>query len=237
MSLLSLILPDQKLLKIILFSFIEIISFPFNHAHANFISLATEEIRDLEQVGPGVSPITNDATSVLTNYTLDGATFLSFWLFNSDGQNSASIQTPIGWTANWENFNSFQQQIINRDESPWSFKATLYDGVAEYESDALLLSGIYGDQIIPGESEGTLFIDLSSAHKEQIQWVRFSVSGNLPVRNYDRVVEYEIKVQFGDINEVPLPSSFFLFLSGLFILNIKKFSISISNGKLRLETC
>ena len=156
----------SKFKQLCLFALISIASVS---AHANFITLATEEIRDLEQVGPGVSPITNNATSVLTNYTLNGATFLTFWLFNSDGNSTGSIQTPEDWSANWTSYTSFQQQIINRDESPWSFKAIIYDGVSEYNSATLLLSGIYGDQIIPGESEGTLFIDLSSAHKEQIQ--------------------------------------------------------------------
>ena len=65
----------SKFKQLCLFALISIASLS---AHANFITLATEEIRDLEQVGPGVSLITNNATSVLTNYTLNGATFLTF---------------------------------------------------------------------------------------------------------------------------------------------------------------
>ena len=75
----------------------------------------------------------------------------------------------------------------------------------------MIFEGIKEDQIIPDVSERTLYIDLSSVNKSSIEWVRFSVSGDLPVNNYDRVAEYEMLVQFGDVNEVPLPASAFLF--------------------------
>lgn len=190
--------------------------------NANFISLATPEVQSLEQVGDGVSTQTNDASSVLTHYTENGATFLTFWLFNTNGISEGSIRTPNSWEQNWEDNDSFQQKIINRDESSWSFKASLYDGTNIYESDTLILEGIRKDQIIPGVSEGTLYIDLSSADKSTIEWVEFSVSGNLPISNYDRVAEYEIEVQFGDINEVPLPTSAFLFASALAMMVVRK---------------
>ena len=192
------------------------------YAHANFISLATEEIRDLEQVGPGVSPITNNATSVLTNYTLNGATFLTFWLFNSDGNSTGSIQTPEDWSANWTSYTSFQQHIINRDESPWSFTASIYDGTTTFDSETLLLEGTIGGQINPGTTDGTLFIDLSTVDKANIEWVRFSVSGILPVNNYDRVSEYELLIQFEDVNPVPLPPGALLFSSAIALLFIRK---------------
>lgn len=222
MNLLALIFPDQKILKIIVFSFLGIISVSLNPAHANFITLATEEIRDLEQVGPGVSLSTNDATSVLTNYTLDGATFLSFWLFNSDGQNTGSIQTPDEWSADWSTYTSFQQHIINRDESPWSFTASIYDGTTTFDSETLLLEGTVGGQINPGITDGTLFIDLSAVDKATIEWVRFSVSGILPVNNYDRVSEYELLIQFEDVNPIPLPPGALLFSSAIALLFIRK---------------
>ena len=193
-----------------------------NSVHANFITLATEEIRDLEQVGPGVSLSTNDATSVLTNYTLDGATFLSFWLFNSNGQSSGSIQTPDEWSADWSTYTSFQQHIINRDESPWSFTASIYDGTTIFDSETLLLEGTVGGQINPGTTDGTLFIDLSAVDKATIEWVRFSVSGILPVNNYDRVSEYELLIQFKDVNPIPLPPGALLFSSAIALLFIRK---------------
>ena len=190
--------------------------------NANFISLATPEIRSLEQVGPGVSISSNDATSVLTNYTLNGATFLTFWLFNTNGNSEGSIQTPENWSANWDHYDSFQQKIINRDESPWSFQASIYDGIEVHTSETLVFEGIKEDQIIPNVSERTLYIDLSTVNKSSIEWVRFSVSGDLPVNNYDRVAEYEMLVQFGDVNEVPLPASAFLFASALAMLVVRK---------------
>ena len=199
-----------------------LISIASVYAHANFISLATEEIRDLEQVGPGVSPITNNATSVLTNYTLNGATFLTFWLFNSDGNSTGSIQTPEDWSANWTSYTSFQQHIINRDESPWSFTASIYDGTTTFDSETLLLEGTIGGQINPGTTDGTLFIDLSTVDKANIEWVRFSVSGILPVNNYDRVSEYELLIQFEDVNPVPLPPGALLFSSAIALLFIRK---------------
>ena len=195
-----------------------------NSVHANFITLATEEIRDLEQVGLGVSldTNTNDATSVLTNYTLDGATFLSFWLFNSNGQSSGSIQTPDEWSADWSTYTSFQQHIINRDESPWSFTASIYDGTTIFDSETLLLEGTVGGQINPGITDGTLFIDLSAVEKATIEWVKFSVSGILPVNNYDRVSEYELLIQFEDVNPIPLPPGALLFSSAIALLFIRK---------------
>ena len=199
-----------------------LISIASVYAHANFISLATEEIRDLEQVGPGVSPITNNATSVLTNYTLNGATFLTFWLFNSDGNSTGSIQTPEDWSANWTSYTSFQQHIINRDESPWSFTASIYDGTTTFDSETLLLEGTIGGQINPGTTDGTLFIDLSTVDTANIEWVRFSVSGILPVNNYDRVSEYELLIQFEDVNPVPLPPGALLFSSAIALLFIRK---------------
>ena len=214
--------PGQTILNIVLFLFATWSFSVSNFAHASFITLATEEIRDLEQVGSGVSLDTSDATSVLTNYTLNGATFLSFWLFNSNGQSSGSIQTPADWSANWTSYNSFQQHIINRDESPWSFTASIYDGTTTFDSETLLLEGTVGGQINPGITDGTLFIDLSAVDKANIEWVRFSVSGILPVNNYDRVSEYELLVQFEDVNPIPLPPSALLFSSAIAMLVIRK---------------
>ena len=222
MNLLSLILRDHKLVKTIIFSFIGMISFSINFAHANFITLATEEIRGLEQVGPGVSFTSSDATSVLTNYTLDGGTFLTFWLFNNNGQNSGSIQTPVDWSADWSAYDSFQQHIINRDESSWSFTASIFDGTTVYESETLLLEGTVAGEIDEGVTDGTLFIELDEVNKANIEWVRFSVSGILPVNNYDRVSEYELLVQFNNVNPIPLPPGALLFSSAIALLFIRR---------------
>ena len=224
MNFLKLASSGQKSLNafLLLFLFAALSLIASNSVHANFITLATEEIRDLEQVGPGVSLSTNDATSVLTNYTLDGATFLSFWLFNSDGQNTGSIQTPDEWSADWSTYTSFQQHIINRNESPWSFTASIHDGTTTFDSETLLLEGTVGGQINPGITDGTLFIDLSAVDKATIEWVRFSVSGILPVNNYDRVSEYELLIQFEDVNPIPLPPGALLFSSAIALLFIRK---------------
>lgn len=224
MNFLKLASTGQKSINTFLFLFL-FAAFAFtasNSVRANFITLSTEEIRDLEQVGPGVSPTTNDATSVLTNYTLDGATFLSFWLFNSDGLNSGSIQTPDEWSADWTTYASFQQHIINRDESPWSFTASIYDGTTIFDSETLLIEGTVGGQINPAITDGTLFIDLSAVDKATIEWIRFSVSGILPVNNYDRVSEYELLIQFEDVNPIPLPPGALLFSSAIALLFIRK---------------
>ena len=222
MNFLKLASTGQKSINTFLFLFAAFAFTASNSVRANFITLATEEIRDLEQVDPGVSPTTNDATSVLTNYTLDGATFLSFWLFNSDGLNSGSIQTPDEWSADWTTYASFQQHIINRDESPWSFTASIYDGTTIFDSETLLIEGTVGGQINPGITDGTLFIDLSAVDKATIEWIRFSVSGILPVNNYDRVSEYELLIQFEDVNPIPLPPGALLFSSAIALLFIRK---------------
>lgn len=226
MNFLKLASTGQKSINtfLLLFLFAALTFTASNSVHANFITLATEEIHDLEQVGLGVSldTNTNDATSVLTNYTLDGATFLSFWLFNSNGQSSGSIQTPDEWSADWTTYTSFQQHIINRDESPWSFTASIYDGTTIFDSETLLLEGTVGGQINPGITDGTLFIDLSAVDKASIEWVRFSVSGILPINNYDRVSEYELLIQFKDVNPIPLPPGALLFSSAIALLFIRK---------------
>ena len=209
----------SKFKQLYLFALISIASVS---THANFITLATEEIRDLEQVGPGVSFSTNNASSVLTNHTDFGGTFLTFWLFNTGGESSGSIQTPDEWSGNWTSYASFQQHIINRDESPWSFTASIYDGTTTFDSETLLLEGTVGGQINPGTTDGTLFIDLSAVDTANIEWVRFSVSGVLPVNNYDRVSEYELLVQFEDVNPIPLPPSALLFSSAIALLVIRK---------------
>jgi hypothetical protein len=243
MNFLKLASTGQKSINtfLLLFLFAALTFTASNFVHANFITLATEEIHDLEQVGLGVSldTNTNDATSVLTNYTLDGATFLSFWLFNSNGQSSGSIQTPDEWSADWTTYTSFQQHIINRDESPWSFTASIYDGTTIFDSQTLLLEGTVGGQINPGITDGTLFIDLSAVDKATIEWVRFSVSGILPVNNYDRVSEYELLIQFEDINPIPLPPGALLFSSAIALLFIrKKYPVeqSIAQEKIVVES-
>ena len=52
--------------------------------------------------------------------------------------------------------------------------------------------------------------------------MKFSVSGILPVNNYDRVSEYELLVQFEDVNPVPLPPSALLFSSAIAMLFVRK---------------
>ena len=85
-----------------------------------------------------------------------------------------------------------------------------------------MLEGTVGGQINQGITDGTLYIDLSAVDKANIEWARFSVSGVLPVNNYDRVSEYELLVQFEDINPIPLPPSALLFSSSIALLVIKK---------------
>ena len=186
------------------------------------ISLNSGEIQDMEPVDQGAP-----AFSFLTNETDEGAVFLTFWLSFKYGYSLGSMSTPVSWSADWTEHTSFQQRIVNRDESPWTFSMSIDDGSDIYTSNSLTLAGVSGDEITPNVTEGILSFDFSTLEFETVDLanilsVSLNISGILPVNNYDRVAEYEVAFEVGDLNAVPLPPSLALFAASLGLLSLRK---------------
>jgi len=186
------------------------------------VSLNSDEIQDMVPVDQGAP-----AFSFITNETDEGAVFLTFWLSFQNGYSLGSMSTPISWSADWTEHTSFQQRIVNRDESPWTFSMSIDDGSYVYTSNSLTLAGVSGDEITPNVTEGILSFDFSTLELETIDLANISsvslnISGILPVNNYDRVAEYEVAFEVGDLNPVPLPASLLLFSSALALLILRK---------------
>ena len=186
------------------------------------VSLNSDEIQDMVPVNQGAP-----AFSFITNETDEGAVFLTFWLSFQNGYSLGSMSTPISWSADWTEHTSFQQRIVNRDESPWTFSMSIDDGSNVYTSNSLTLAGVSGDEITPNVTEGILSFDFSTLELETIDLANISsvslnISGILPVNNYDRVAEYEVAFEVGDLNPVPLPASLLLFSSALALLILRK---------------
>ncbi len=189
---------------------------------ASMVSLNSDEIQDMVPVNQGAP-----AFSFITNETDEGAVFLTFWLSFQNGYSLGSMSTPISWSADWTEHTSFQQRIVNRDESPWTFSMSIDDGSNVYTSNSLTLAGVSGDEITPNVTEGILSFDFSTLELETIDLANISsvslnISGILPVNNYDRVAEYEVAFEVGDLNPVPLPASLLLFSSALALLILRK---------------
>ena len=199
-----------------------VMSFATASSWASMVSLNSDEIQDMEPVDQGAP-----AYSYITNHTDDGAVFLTFWLSFQHGYSLGSMTTPVSWNADWSEHSSFQQRIVNRDESPWTFSMSIDDGSATYTSNALTLAGVSGDEITPNVTEGILSFDFSTLEFETVDLanilsVSLNISGILPVNNYDRVAEYEVAFEVGDLNPVPLPPSLALFASSLGLLGLRK---------------
>lgn len=206
----------------ILFTLCILMSFAAASSWASVVSLNSGEIQSMEAVDQGAP-----AFSFQTNQTDEGAVFLTFWLFSENGFSLGSIATPVSWSADWSGHNIFQQRIINRDESAWTFSMSIDDGSSTFTSNALTLAGVSGDEVSPGVTEGILSFDFStlefdSVNLSSIASVSLNISGILPVDNYDRVAEYEIAFEVGDVNPVPVPSSVLLFSSALMLLVLRK---------------
>ncbi|MDA8693862.1 hypothetical protein N9L91_01500 [Pseudomonadales bacterium] len=206
----------------ILLTFCLLSTFATASSWASVVSLQSGEIQDMVAVDQGAP-----AFSFKTDHTDDGAVFLTFWLYIENGYRVGSIATPVSWNADWSDHSLFQQRIINRDESPWTFSMSIDDGANIYTSNVLALAGVSGDEISPNVTEGTLLFDFSSLEFESVDLsnissVSLNISGVLPVDNYDRVAEYELAFEVGDVNPVPIPSSMLLFASSLMLLSLRK---------------
>ena len=206
----------------IFLTFCLLTTFSTDSSWASVVSLQSGEIQDMVAVDQG-SP----AFSFKTDHTDDGAVFLTFWLYIENGYRVGSIATPVSWNADWSDHSLFQQRIINRDESPWTFSMSIDDGANIYTSNVLALDGVSGDEISPNVTEGTLLFDFSSLEFESVDLsnilsVSLNISGVLPVDNYDRVAEYELAFEVGDVSPVPIPSSMLLFASSLMLLSLRK---------------
>jgi len=206
----------------ILFTLCILMSFSTASSWASMVSLNSDEIQDMEPVNQGAP-----AFSFMTNETDDGAIFLTFWLSFQNGYSSGSMSTPVSWSADWSEHTSFQQRIINRDESPWTFSMSIDDGSSTYTSNSLLLAGVSEDEVTANVTEGILSFDFSTLELETVDLaniasVTLKISAVLPVNNYDRVAEYEVAFEVGDLNPVPLPASLLLFSSALALLILRK---------------
>ena len=206
----------------ILFTLCILMSFSTASSWASMVSLNSDEIQDMEPVNQGAP-----AFSFMTNETDDGAIFLTFWLSFQNGYSSGSMSTPVSWSADWSEHTSFQQRIINRDESPWTFSMSIDDGSSTYTSNSLLLAGVSEDEVIANVTEGILSFDFSTLEFETVDLaniasVTLKISAVLPVNNYDRVAEYEVAFEVGDLNPVPLPASLLLFSSALALLILRR---------------
>ncbi len=202
-----------------LFYFVSILS------HANFISLATNEIRVLESQSLGqTSPLLGE--TLITKHIEGGAFFVSYWHKSFLGDSQAGVETPDSWTSDWNfdfsTIDSFQQQVINRDENYWTFQATInVNNNVELNSSSLTLGSSDGSSVNPAAAQGTLFVDLSSIAITTINWIKFTVSADLPIETYDRLAEYELRYMSSP-NQVPLPPSYLLFVSSIIMILIRK---------------
>ena len=206
----------------ILFTLCILMSFSTASSWASMVSLNSDEIQDMEPVNQGAP-----AFSFMTNETDDGAIFLTFWLSFQNGYSSGSMSTPVSWSADWSEHTSFQQRIINRDQSPWTFSMSIDDGSSTYTSNSLLLAGVSEDEVTANVTEGILSFDFSTLELETVDLaniasVTLKISAVLPVNNYDRVAEYEVAFEVGDLNPVPLPASLLLFSSALALLILRR---------------
>ncbi|MFB1001394.1 MAG: hypothetical protein QMC22_02520 [Pseudomonadales bacterium] len=206
----------------ILFTLCILMSFSTASSWASMVSLNSDEIQDMEPVNQGAP-----AFSFMTNETDDGAIFLTFWLSFQNGYSSGSMSTPVSWSADWSEHTSFQQRIINRDESPWTFSMSIDDGSSTYTSNSLLLAGVSEDEVTANVTEGLLSFDFSTLELETVDLaniasVTLKISAVLPVNDYDRVAEYEVAFEVGDLNPVPLPASLLLFSSALALLILRR---------------
>ena len=206
----------------ILFTLCILMSFSTASSWASMVSLNSDEIQDMEPVNQGAP-----AFSFMTNETDDGAIFLTFWLSFQNGYSSGSMSTPVSWSADWSEHTSFQQRIINRDESPWTFSMSIDDGSSTYTSNSLLLAGVSEDEVTANVTEGILSFDFSTLELETVDLaniasVTLKISAVLPVNDYDRVAEYEVAFEVGDLNPVPLPASLLLFSSALALLILRR---------------
>ena len=206
----------------ILFTLCILMSFSTASSWASMVSLNSDEIQDMEPVNQGAP-----AFSFMTNETDDGAVFLTFWLSLQNGYSSGSMSTPVSWSADWSEHTSFQQRIINRDESSWTFSMSIDDGSSTYTSNSLLLAGVSEDEVTANVTEGILSFDFSTLEFETVDLaniasVTLKISAVLPVNDYDRVAEYEVAFEVDDLNPVPLPASLLLFSSALALLLLRR---------------
>ena len=206
----------------ILFTLCILMSLSTASSWASMVSLNSDEIQDMEPVNQGAP-----AFSFMTNETDDGAVFLTFWLSLQNGYSSGSMSTPVSWSADWSEHTSFQQRIINRDESPWTFSMSIDDGSSTYTSNSLLLAGVSEDEVTANVTEGILSFDFSTLEFETVDLaniasVTLKISAVLPVNDYDRVAEYEVAFEVDDLNPVPLPASLLLFSSALALLILRR---------------
>jgi len=168
-------------------------------AHAAAVSLGPADIQAFTQLSATGSPVT-----FKTSQSATGASFTTVWGFAVNGPNSADIGlTGIGY--DWTGFDTFSLKILNNNESAWSFKASVSDGVNTATSATQSLApnpaGVF-----------TVFnVDLLSLDVTAITSIFVTVSENLPINGFDRTAEFTIAT-------IPVPAATWLFASALGLL-------------------
>ena len=179
-----------------------ILFFASQIAYAATVSLSQSEILNFEQINTS-SP---GGYSFITGIPQDGVTFLTYFVLES-GPNSADIgDDEAGF--NWDEFDTYSQSILNRDENPWYFSLSVKD-----TTNLIASSSSYELQT---NEEKIFSVDLSQLNsRNPIDAVWVTVSGNIPEPGNDAVLEWDLYFEMGEVNEIPIPGSIIFILSAL----------------------
>jgi hypothetical protein len=170
------------------------------------VSLSQSELWNFEHINISSS----GGVSLPVYQDENGLVFITFF-FMADGMSSAAIgDVDAGF--DWDQFDTYSQSIVNRDENPWFFSLSVKDSFNNIASS---------ETIELAFEEGQIFsVDLSGlASRNPINEVYVTISADLPLPANDSVAEYQIS--FG-VSEVPLPAGIYLFLSGLLGLGLMR---------------
>lgn len=168
--------------------------------HASTVSLSQSEILNFEQIHTS-SP---EGYSFITGMPQEGVTFLTYFVLES-GPHSADIgDDDSGF--NWDEFDTYSQSILNRDENPWYFSLSVKD-----TTGLTISSPTYELQT----NEQRIFsVDLNLLNsRNPIDELWVTVSGNIPEPGNDAVLEWDLYFELGEVNEIPLPGSIILFMT------------------------
>ena len=184
-------------------------------SHAATISLSHNEILDFEQIhingqydcAPPYLSMT-DGCSFITNISDTGVavTFLTYFELQS-GPASADVGND-DFGVNWNEYDTYAQSILNRDENAWSFSLSVKDSTGSIAN-----SGTY---LLDKDEQAIFSVDLLELDlQDPIAEIWVTVSGNIPEPGNDAVIEWDLNFELGEVSEIPVPSSIWLFLSAM----------------------
>jgi hypothetical protein len=174
-------------------------------AHDVTVSLSPVDIQAFTPISATGSPVT-----FKTSQSVTGASFTTVWSFAVNGPNSADIGLT-GISYDWSRFETFSLNIANNNESAWSFKASVSDGVNTATSATQSLAPS------PASVFTAFNVDLLGLDLTAITSIFVTVSGDLPINGFDRTAEYTIATE-PMIAAVPVPAATWLFGSALGLL-------------------